>query len=296
MHMCNDRRFAGRAALAFLAVVVFAVVVGGCDDAGDDPEGEPEGDSTLGLPCASDVDCEGGTCLRGAATHDAAQESPFCTHACSDDSDCAAGAGMTCGTGPGGASVCTPPCAEPNGFACVDGETVACSVAQDPPCGQCGCPDDLVCGIDPAVCAPRASVGTACTADRDCMSDNCGATGLCRVALGAECTVDDCDLCIALGAWSACSRPCDDPAQCDGLLCTQPPGAGEATCRPVCDTTHDDACPVACHIADDDEVSFYCRCDECSLDGVPPADSGMPMGDASMPEDDGGMLDDDGGM
>lgn len=276
-----------------MLAVIAAVLLGSCDDGGggkSSKSGDGAVPASLGDPCLDNGDCSSGMCLRGAATHDMLLDKGFCSTGCSEDSDCCSGTGscrLSCGTGPGGVSICAPPCAEPNGFACVDGRAVACTELGESSCGQCGCPDGQRCEGDPNRCFTLLDVGAGCTSDGDCSSNNCGNNGTCRVAVAEPCDETNCDLCLVKRSWSWCSRVCEGPDDCGNAgMCLQPEGEDERTCLPGCATARDGICPAEiCQLAEPvggESGKYYCRCMSCGLAGEEMPDAGPGDGGLDM--------------
>lgn len=263
-------------AAVMTALLLLAQPGCGDDSGGSGSDSDSDGDAatgssaltpSLGSNCELNADCDSSLCLSGAATHQADTEVAFCSQSCSVDDDCefsARSGGMICATGPSGAQICAPPCHEPNGFACVGGDTVACSQVGDGYCAQCGCPTGERCSLEQK-CEPLASEGDGCEGDADCLSDNCGSGGQCRVAIGDSCDASNCDMCLSQGSWSFCSRECEIQQECDGVAyCLKPAGTDGFSCKPICNAENDtDACPVDCKRAENRDTDWYCECEDC---------------------------------
>lgn len=266
----NDPR---RSSWRYLALAIYAsLLLCACDDSPSANGGGSSGDSgtpgPLGASCESNGDCVSGTCLKGAATHMSTLDLPICSQSCNVDGDCPPESKLVCGTGPSGSSMCTPNCGETNGYACVDGRSVACSQVGNTKCGQCGCPAGERCSADGELCNTLSDLGTACVADGDCLSDNCGDDGSCRVAIGDPCDATNCDMCLTKGDYSFCSKICLTRGECDGSACLKPVGEEDFSCRPICTRIDDPTCPETCQVADsggESETGFYCRCEECEV-------------------------------
>jgi len=269
--MANDNVVRTGRAWAVLAATATVLWMGACGD--DTSDGGGSGldagpQAALGASCESSSGCASGMCLMGAASHMSTMDNPICSMGCSADADCAE-AGLVCGTGPSGASVCAPPCGVTDGFACVNGLSVACSRVQSGNCAECGCPAGERCGADGDLCSSLADLGTPCAADGDCLSDNCGQDGACKVGIGDTCDATNCDSCLVKDDWSFCSKACEVQADCDGAACLKPPEQEEFSCRPLCASQEDEAaCPETCQIADsggESDTGFYCRCESCEI-------------------------------
>jgi len=186
---------------------------------------------------------------------------------------------MICGIRSDGERGCVPPCPaedfvcdEERPFecaraVCIDGRSYSCAeVDLDEHCDKCGCLDPHQRCVAGQGCVPLADVGDACDRDRDCMSDNCHwFLKKCMVPIGAECTQEDCDICIKdleSGA-SYCSKTCGGYGDCGRLECTTFSN-GEGGCVRPCDG--DNAaliCDEYSCIEDVGHAELICSCEDC---------------------------------
>lgn len=190
-----------------------------------------------------------------------------CTRSCATDEDCGP---WLCIEVDGGGSECMPECGGalrqlPN-YVCVEDRPVRCEDAGDAfDCGLCSCGTARC--VDGVGCQDRFAVGEACAFDRDCASNNCGKSGECRVALGAPCTVDNCDRCMTTGDWSSCSRACTFESDCQGGACVGYEGTEGLHCYEACDESTD--CPGPCDSFDDADdagvATAWCECAACTI-------------------------------
>lgn len=230
---------------------------GGTNGGSGGTGGDGFGTQALGTPCLEERNLfclPGLTCVEDFAIHpDLPQlgKVPICTRACSAEGDCA-GADLVCGTGPDGTRMCVPDCSA-DGFVCEGDESVACAVADDAACEECGCPVNERCVPDVG-CMPPGDVGAPCDDDSHCTSGNCSYyANVCRVAAAAECDETNCDDCWVSGEWSFCSRPCSDHDMCNGGLCLSV--GGYPRCFATCAE-----CTTSCSSFDS---LTYCDCPGC---------------------------------
>lgn len=207
-----------RAALT-VVLMVCATVSSSCSSEETAPRG-PRAD-IINNACADDSQCGTGVCLKGGGKY----QGGFCSRGCDPaNDDCPRDPthhDMFCGTAPDGSSMC----ARCNGFGFACGLTqlpVACSLLDDTHCDECGCPDAQVC-IPGVGCRAESAVGEPCWKDSDCESRNCSAfAGVCRVAVGAACTPEDCDrrhVDKDKPTWSFCDKECTAD-QCPVSFCS----------------------------------------------------------------------------
>jgi len=167
-------------------------VIGICDD-----------NCSTDKSCGTDAICAGapiGQCVISGSSivgqlccRDAQCASDICGSdgicQCSDDSDCPTGA---CDTSLFGANIC-----------------VECT--SDNHCGA-----SQFCAVD--TCIPLFPVGSQCDKDKECLSDICGANGLCQCATSDQCGPDLICSTALFGA-NACVE-CEEDAHCgDGFYC-----------------------------------------------------------------------------
>lgn len=222
-----------------------------------------------GEPCAVAEDCASGMCATlgefGGKT---------CTRPCHGPADCKPppGGGLACDkTGRcarpceylsrSGSTVCTFPgvyeecadqdpvefcsacgCATYGGGACVADK--GCVLPQ-PAGAACSVADECSSGLcDPETnqCSDPVGLGGACHYDVQCASGNCSndgytdSAGVCRVALGAPCTNDDCNMCVkGLCARSTCMNGVDCAP---GWTCLDSI-SGSELCYQLCGTSSD---------------------------------------------------------
>jgi hypothetical protein len=181
------------------------------------------GTAPINTDCAQDSQCRSGVCLHGGAHN---YDSGFCSRSCDlDNDDCEkdpTSIDMFCGMAGDGRAMCAR--CDGFGFACgLDQAPVACELLDETHCGECGCPDGLHC-IPGQGCRPVSAVGEPCWKDADCESSNCSSfAGVCRVAVGASCTHQDCDLCYIDNdkpGWSFCQKECTEE-QCPPPFCSR---------------------------------------------------------------------------
>ncbi|AUX38979.1 uncharacterized protein SOCE26_003610 [Sorangium cellulosum] len=155
--------------------------------------------------------------------------------------------------------MCLPACAsdEYDSFVCLGDTSAACeyAVAREPGvfCEQCGCGPSLRC--EPGVgCLPKRRLGEPCEDDGDCVSDNCSIDEhVCRVAVGAACTAENCDICyVEPSGWSFCSRYCHGDGRWHGCgergecVASDQFHLDGSECWPVCTGSDPAECPGYC--------------------------------------------------
>jgi hypothetical protein len=230
--------------------------------------------------CTDDGACAPGFCQKSVAVADGRQFG-FCTkHCAGDDSSCTGGG--SCRPGPSGGSICAPPCEQDESgiFACVGGQVTFCSQLAGKHCETCGCPSDLRCDPDQG-CVPKSDVGGPCRKDDDCQTRNCSTFAhVCRVAVGAACTTENCDTCRTSDpaklpwTYSYCSRDCSDDRECHGGVCLSF-GDGWRTCYGTCQdaTPGPGNCPNACRATQSRTWAvLYCDCPSCFTSFAPRPD------------------------
>lgn len=241
-----------RSVTAWGALFAFGLLFGACDGESGDANKPNGAYGAYGASCASDADCESGLC------HDA-----FCTIECDETTDCDQGYGRSCGM-VRGVRVCVPGCSHDE-YGCVDGVSTWCEDLDETHCESCGCPEALRC--EPGVgCVAKSDEGGNCLKDSDCLTENCSLfAGICRAAVGAPCTVENCDQCLAAEGWSYCSRECLIDNACNvgntlTSLCRG--GGGIYHCAPRCSGAADPNCPGNCRITEDQngDSIFFCQC------------------------------------
>ena len=217
-----------------------------------------------GDPCFDDADqtaCEagGGTCQA-----DDTNCAGLCTVACKDDCSIS-----ECGDEVvEGDEECDPP----HGV-CADDDSTSCTVADNTPSGNGGCPG--VCATD--ICTEGANLGAACTADADCgfaqCNDNVGCDSDCQDTCGNG-VVDDTapdtgEVCDPGGECSDGSG-CEEDADCTTGTCSDE--AGELFCGSVVCIDNPD--PIEDVFCDNSHLTSDCSSDcsertrgECSLCG-----------------------------
>ena len=234
-------------AIVWIGVVLAAWPACGGGGA-DGEEGAP-----LLAPCNFDVDCGGGVCVDELEPIVGRR---YCSRACAADEPCPMvdGVQWVCARQTFVDSACSKPCAdgmvwrpsgstEPLEQVCVNGVPTPCwALSADEAsrqCEACGCGPDEYCSAEG--CAPLLTEGQVCADDEDCLSRNCGVAASdtsgpskCLAALGAECTLDNCQRCSLYGG--LCTRDCTGDWGC-------PPrwhcigsqvGPFSGTCRPAC--------------------------------------------------------------
>jgi hypothetical protein len=213
----------------------------------------------LGGLCDADKHCTAGFCL----------DTGVCSRDCKTNADCSNKVKtMVCGIAPGGRHACVYPCSDDAptaSYVCMAGKTVACSVAGDSFCDQCGCPANKRCEVGVG-CTDLSNVGGPCKRDSNCKTDHCSTyTNTCLVLAGDPCDGSNCDLCLTKGAYSYCSRPCQTDAICNGGKCLMRPGDSHATCHPPCGGS----CSGCSSTTDFPSVD-YCTCEGCQQAQAPP--------------------------
>ena len=261
----------------------------------EDNAGPQEPLKAVGEVCGVGDRCEGNTGCLEIVTPE--YHGRVCGKECESDQDCDLGVkqepgvpAFVCSERYTGAHICVEGCLgkyDVNAkLACVNGHPTACSVLDATFCEQCGCPQATRCEVQVG-CQSQHDVGEPCLQDDECKTANCdNERGVCRVAVGAACTRDNCQVCLTAGNWSSCSRTCTDRSQCNGGMChlRLPFGNQEKLCSPLCrnesDTT---SCGGKC-VKDDYDVPpvFICDCvDRCSIEPFERS-TGEPCNDSTQ--------------
>jgi hypothetical protein len=145
---------------------------------------------------------------------------------CTGSDQCAANEACLAGTC---STMCTPADRLDGRRVCEGGRVTTCASAANPEgyCATCECPggsrcSSFDCSAGDCSCIPLAAVGAACASDFECASENCSSfDGVCRVARGATCTVDNCDECLRFAdGTSYCSGACTSGTSCGDGFCS----------------------------------------------------------------------------
>jgi hypothetical protein len=250
------------------AMLTAAVCATGCSPSGATANAR----SAAGQSCAADSDCEAGLVCGFWWGTSSPSDSPTCTMRCSKTADCQAGA--VCATPPGvNASYCVPSCSASipvNEGVCIDGVPTACSaVPAGSYCSECRflepCSKSERCDEASDRCVALVDVGGPCSANGDCLSNNCGTLpgtsgSQCFVNPGSACTAQNCGSCDTAPGGAGCAQSCTKDTDCAvldyaGSCHPMSPGQGNAPryfpcigtpadgyfCRPPCDGLS--ACP-----------------------------------------------------
>lgn len=214
----------------------------------------------LGATCQYGPECESGVCVNFYSG-----SYGYCSVRCG--SECPQG--MVCGTAQDGSKACMDACHTPDvgrskAYGCRNGAPIACAVADESYCSDCGCPSDLRC--EPKVgCQPKRDIDGPCAQDADCTSNNCSTyLGVCRIPVQSACTTANCDICTKdpQDGSTFCSRECDDTSQCNGGVCL----VGQPTsCSRACSACGD---PYLCKVTSN-TLEFYCDCPRCIPESAP---------------------------
>ena len=224
--------------------------------------------------CQTGADCASGVCINFTSG-----DNGYCSAACG--SQCPEG--MVCGTAPDGSNACMEACVTPNHgntnyWGCRNSVPVACAVADESYCHDCGCPNTLRC--EPGVgCQSKRDVNGPCSLDSDCKSNNCSTyLGVCRVPVQSACSTANCDLCMREPNDNStfCSRECDDNLQCNGGVCLG--GNGYYTCSRPCSACGGNI--AYCKVTSN-TLELYCACPECIAESAP-----RPLNIACGPDSD----------
>ncbi len=243
-------------------LLLSGVLVLGCDTRGS-PATSNSKDQGVGDSCDDSEPCSIGlTCTEVKGDTAPWGATRVCTTACASDADCAS-FGLVCGTIADGSRGCLASCASQPHAPCIDGIPTACAVAGPTECELCGCAPTERC--EPGVgCEPRRQVGEPCTRDGDCNTDNCSVYNrVCRVAMGQNCTADNCDVCMSANdGWSFCSRICDFDSVCGAGNCLRMYEGWDYMCYPSCSSSSDESCHGDCWYG---SANLYCDCSNCAI-------------------------------
>jgi hypothetical protein len=244
---------------------------------------------TAGQSCAVATDC-----ATGLVCGTWGMSSPTCTQPCSTTADCQDGA--ACITPPDSTEhYCVPPCtasAPGIDLVCVNGIPTSCDAV--PPgsyCSECSfqtpCPQGDRCDALSDQCVPLPGLGSPCSVNGDCMSNNCGTpagtTDLqCLVSAGSACTAQNCGSCDTTAGGAGCAQSCTSDTDCpilddDGSCHPFPQttfgpryypcigtAAGGYFCRQPCDGVSSDCPPgLACSSYTPGQCSDYLFNDAC---------------------------------
>ncbi len=189
------RPVAARSAFAGVAASLALAVLGGCLSAPEQPVPGKE----LYADCWLDSQCESRICLVAGGRY-------ACQEACPEGT-CSVSAAKCVDRGAGLPPVCINGCPAnhyyPNGYTCVDRQTVSCedagSSANCNDCGGCDATNGETCSKSGRCLVPKAA-GAPCDSQEECLSGRCGVPSLgservCLVAPGATCTDGTCEHC-----------------------------------------------------------------------------------------------------
>lgn len=207
-----------------------------------------------GQPCATDVDCENGSCQEVAGQK-------ICTKPCDDKAPCPANSRCVtsctqgfCLPGTQGTKKLSEACADSSECASNHCAASGCSLVCNPLLGQC--PDDMACAVTPSCgeCAPLASVpgprklGEACSSGADCETDaQCVDDGFGNLRCATACLEGNvCSsgfacrngLCLRTGGMATGER-CLAPEDCGSFLCALFPEPWLNYCTRNCTSSAD---------------------------------------------------------
>lgn len=243
-----------------MGALIAAFVAVGCSTVV--PEPEPCWTTTpemcgMGATCRTGADCTSGVCRSGVCT------TCFGSWECGPSEACLSGA---CST----SCIPTDILGSDRDRVCDQGRVATCDTVADPEsyCSVCDCPSgnrcsSFNCNNGDCSCIPLAPVGAACQSNLDCASRNCSSfAGVCRVALGTTCTMEDCDVCLTwTNGTSYCTGDCDGASDCGNGFCS---GAYAdipyRECFPRCGGRDCDCRTAA------DGVTTYCACGGSATD------------------------------
>jgi hypothetical protein len=206
----------------FAVMLTAAACATGCSPSGatNPPVNAPK---AAGQSCYADSECETGLkCLGWGVS------SPICSKICSKTADCQSG--DVCVTPPDSMeSYCVPTCTAPTVFydgVCVNGVPTPCeAVPLGSYCSECEftpCPQGQRCDKASDRCVELPGVGSPCSVNSDCASNNCGtlpgANGSqCFVNAGSECTAQNCGSCDTVAGGAGCAQSCTQDTDCPVL-------------------------------------------------------------------------------